>query len=209
MSSAWFQLPVHNAAPPSLHGVRRAVPPLQRYYGALRLPAVHLAALRFLRLAIPSLRPSFVPAGRDAEPRIILELVSRFSSRQYRWRRQGLPSSRGTRLIIRHVLRPRCDQARLWVQVSLMPGAAPASDKDEGSPTRKFRGSITQRLISLSTLRSDGHPPPRKTRFRLLARLCRTGLVTRRVSMKGFTFYNDPPFPSFLAQLPPLPSVQI
>jgi len=28
-----------------------------------------------------------------------------------------------------------------------------------------FRGSITQRLISLSTLRSDGRPPPRKTRF--------------------------------------------
>src|SRR5271156_602434 len=28
------------------------VPPLQRYYGALRLLAVHLAALRFLRLAI-------------------------------------------------------------------------------------------------------------------------------------------------------------
>ena len=31
-------------------------------------------------------------------------------------------------------------------------------------------------------------PAPRKTRFRLLARLCRTGLVTRRVPMKGFTF---------------------
>ncbi len=36
--------------------------------------------------------------------------------------------------------------------------------------------------------RSGGHPPPRKTRFRLLARLCRAGLVTRRASMKGFTF---------------------
>ncbi len=56
-----------------------------------------------------------------------------------------------------------------------------------GLTTRTFRGSITQRLISLSTLRSDGHPSPRKTRFRLLARLCRTGLVTRRVSLKGFT----------------------
>ncbi len=28
-----------------------------------------------------------------------------------------------------------------------------------------FRGSITQRLISLSTLRGGGHPPRRKTRF--------------------------------------------
>jgi hypothetical protein len=61
-----------------------------------------------------------------------------------------------------------------------------------------FRGSITQRLISLSTLRRDGRPSPRKTRFRLLARLCRAGLDTRRVPMKGFTC--DPPFPSFLAQ---------
>ena len=46
-----------------------------------------------------------------------------------------------------------------------MPGSAPAADQDEGSRRWKFRGSITQRLISLSTLRSDGHPPPRKTRF--------------------------------------------
>ena len=29
-------------------------------------------------------------------------------------------------------------------------------------------------------------PPPRKTRFRLLAKLCRAGFVTRRVPMKGF-----------------------
>jgi hypothetical protein len=73
------------------------------------------------------------------------------------------------------------------------PGAANAWHGPRGRPrrgltTRKFRGSITQRLISLSTLRRDGHPSPRKTRFRLLARLCRTGLVTRRVPIKGFTF---------------------
>ena len=30
-------------------------------------------------------------------------------------------------------LRPRCDLARLWVQVWLMPGSAPATDHDEGS----------------------------------------------------------------------------
>ena len=43
---------------------------------------------------------------------INLELVSRCSGRPSRWRRQGLPSSRGTLLIIRHVLRPRSDRAR-------------------------------------------------------------------------------------------------
>jgi hypothetical protein len=53
------------------------VPPLQGYYGALRLLDVHFAALRFLRLAIPSFRPWFVPTGSGREPWINLELVSR------------------------------------------------------------------------------------------------------------------------------------
>ena len=71
------------------------VPPLQRYYEVLRLPAAHFAALRFLRLAIPSLRPWFVPPpAPDAEPWINLELVGGISSRLARWKRQGLPSSR-------------------------------------------------------------------------------------------------------------------
>src|SRR3954451_19521588 len=49
-----------------------------------------------------------------------------------------------------------------------------------------FRGSITRPLAWLSTLRSEGHPSPRKTRFWLLARLCQAGLNTRRVPTKGF-----------------------
>ena len=41
-------------------------------------------------------------------------------------------------------------------------------------------------------------PTPRKTRFRLLAKLFRTGLITRRVPSKGFKVYptSNPPFPS-------------
>ena len=38
-----------------------------------------------------------------------------------------------------------------------------------------FRGSITRLSHSLSTLRSAGRPAPRKTRFRLVASLCRAG----------------------------------
>ena len=49
--------------PLPLTGSLGLVPPLQRYYEVLRLPAAHFAALRFLRLAIPSLRPLFVPPG--------------------------------------------------------------------------------------------------------------------------------------------------
>ena len=43
----------------------RLVPLGQQYYETLRLPAVRLAALRFLRLAIPSFRPWFVPTAWD------------------------------------------------------------------------------------------------------------------------------------------------
>src|SRR5208337_1904353 len=49
--------------PLPLTGFLGLVPPLQRYYEVLRLPAAPFAALRFLRLAIPSLRPLFVPPG--------------------------------------------------------------------------------------------------------------------------------------------------
>src|SRR3954454_19281445 len=78
---ACFPPTVHKTASPSLPRVPRVVPLAQRYYETLRLLAVLLAALRFLRLAIPSFRPSFVPVGLGRGPRINLELVSRVSSR--------------------------------------------------------------------------------------------------------------------------------
>ena len=66
--------------------------------------------------SLPSISPHFVsfawryhrsspvrPHRLGTELWINLELVSRGSSRQSRWRRQGLPSSRETHLIIRHV----------------------------------------------------------------------------------------------------------
>ena len=80
--------------PLPLTGFLGLVPPLPRYYEVLRLPAAHFAALRCLRLAIPSLRPWFVPPAPDAEPWINRELVGGISSRLARWKRQGLPSSR-------------------------------------------------------------------------------------------------------------------
>jgi hypothetical protein len=42
--------------------------------------------------------------------------------------------------------------------------------------------------------------PQARLASRLLARLCRTGSGTRRVSLNGFTLRNDSPFPSFVAQ---------
>jgi hypothetical protein len=43
--------------------------------------------------------------------------------------------------------------------------------------------------------------PPRKTRFRLLVRLYRTGLITRRVPSERFQASDYPPFPSFLGAM--------
>ena len=51
--------PLHSA------GSFGRVPPPQRYYGTLRLPVAHLAALRCLRLAIPSFVPCSSPPAWD------------------------------------------------------------------------------------------------------------------------------------------------
>src|SRR5271165_1471408 len=51
-------------ASPSLHGVPRVVPPLHRYYGTLRLPAVRLDPFEILHEPIPPCRPWFAPLGR-------------------------------------------------------------------------------------------------------------------------------------------------
>jgi hypothetical protein len=64
-----------------------------------------------------------------------------------------------------------------------------------------FRGSIARPGHSLSTLRSGSCLPPRKTRFRLLAKLCRAGFVHPQGSDERFlSFEARPPFPGFLAQ---------
>src|SRR6516165_7417826 len=78
---------------------------------------------------------------------------------------------------------------------------APRAENREGYPRRsRFRGSIAGPWRSLSTLRGVGLPTAaRKTRFRLLVRLCRVGLATHRVTTKGFNngLASFPPFPSF------------
>ncbi len=54
-------------APFAPRGPGGPVPPLLYYYGAPRLLAVHLAALRFLRWAMPSVCPLFVPTSSGQE----------------------------------------------------------------------------------------------------------------------------------------------
>ena len=60
---------------------------------------------------------------------------------------------------------------------------------DEGSRIRTFEAQ--SHGFGTGCLRFAGRvaPTPRKTRFRLLAKLFRTGLATRRVPSKGFKLY--------------------
>ena len=88
------------------------VPPLLSYYGVLRLPAIHLAALRFLRLAIPLLRPWFVPSGPGrgtADQPGVGKPVSPAGWVSGNGRVSQVP--RGSLVIIRPALRPRRDLA--------------------------------------------------------------------------------------------------
>ena len=158
------------------------VPPLQRYYETLRLPAAHFAALRFLRLAIPSLRPLFVPPAPDAEPWINLELVGGISSRLARWKRQGLPSSR----------RNPCDHSPYssdpgvtrqaeWT-MSKLPDAAPATDHDEGS-TRVVISGLNRTAFDLAVYASQGWLPTHHAR---LASGCWSGSTGRDWLPAGF-----------------------
>ena len=177
------------------------VPPLQRYYKVLRLPAAHCAALRFLRLAIPSLRPLFVPPGPGRGAVDKLELVGGISSRLARWKRQGLPSSR----------RNPCDHSPYssdpgvtrqaeWT-MSELPGAAPATDHDEGSPRVVISG-LNRTAFDLAVYASQGWLPTHHAR---LASGCWSGSTGRDwlpagFHLKGFKRIRLFSFPELLAR---------
>jgi hypothetical protein len=102
------------------------------------------------------------------------------------WRRQDLLRSWGTPI----VLLP-CSPTPVGPthQALAMRRRGPRCVHDEGSRIRTFEAQ--SHGFGTGCLRFAGRvtPTPRKTRFRLLARLFRTGLVTRRVPSKGFTMY--------------------
>jgi len=84
-----------------------------------------------------------------------------------------------------------------WTK-SELPGAAPSSPKGEGSPRWHFRvlshgvGSGCPRFATVVT------HAPRKTRLRLLARLYRTGLASRRIRVDEFRAWGCSAYLSFL-----------
>jgi len=101
----------HDQASPSLHGIPRMVPPLRRYYGTLRLPAVRLDPLRIIHEPIPPSRPWFAPLGRGRLTGGQGVVGSGLPIRKSRWKRRGLSGSLETLAVIVRVLRPRQDRA--------------------------------------------------------------------------------------------------
>ncbi len=162
------------------------VPPLRRYYGTLRLPAVLLSSFRYLHEPIPSFRPSFAPLGGG-----------RPTGGQEIW---------GSGLLVRNVdgdvgvsqvpwkpwwsLSVLFDPGRIrqaeWT-TSKLPDTAPACVHDEGSTRLSiFRGSITRPLTWLSTLRRVGRPTATQDSLLAACPALSGGIRTRRVSTKGF-----------------------
>src|SRR5271157_5323448 len=98
--------------PLPLTGSLGLVPPLQRYYEMLRLPAAHFAALRFLRWAIPSLRPLFVPPGPGRGAVDQSGVGRRYLQPPCSMETTGSPKFPEEPLqSFAILLRPRCDQA--------------------------------------------------------------------------------------------------
>jgi hypothetical protein len=98
----------------------------------------------------------------------------------------GSPTFLGNPLCSCPALRPRQDRR---IRPLRCVDAAPAMSTAK-APTR-IAFEAQSHGFGTGYLRFAGRvaPTPRKTRFRLLAKLFRTGLVTRRVPSKGFKMY--------------------
>ncbi len=81
------------------------------------------------------------------------------------------------------------DPGRTHASGHTMRRRGPRYVHDEGSRIRTFEAQSHGFGTGCLPFADRVAPTPRKTRFRLLARLFRTGLVTRRVPTKGFELY--------------------
>ncbi len=87
------------------------VPPLQRYYGTLRLPAVRLDPFDFFTSRYHRFRPWFAPLGRGRPTGGQGVVGSGLPIRIDDGKRRDLSGSLETLVVIVRALRPRQDQA--------------------------------------------------------------------------------------------------
>ena len=188
---------------PSTGSPTERIPLLHGYYGMLRVPAAHPAALRCLRLAVPRLRrPVSCPAITPRPPRRVARAaglgfaVPVAPFRLLNAEATGVPRFLGN---------PDVD-----VPCSSTPtgpaGPGLFSPTDAAFRTRNGVGS--RNVKGLSGLYHTAHPlavyasqPGLLPDHARLASgcwpLCRAGLVTRRVPMQGLASHDAPPCPGF------------
>ena len=158
------------------------VPRSPRYYEALRLPPLPFALLRCLRFAIPPLRPDLLPSA-GAFDRGHRGVGIPVPEPENSVERGGSPKFPGTpRVPWPCSPTPAGSSTPGHCGVSMQPLWLTST----GAPARSFRGSIARPGHSLSTLRSESRLSPRKTRFRLLAKLYRAGFVNPQGSDERF-----------------------
>ena len=170
------------------------VPPLLRYYQALRLPAALprrfvAFAPRYRRCAL-----GFAPAGARRSTHRPGVVHRTPHNRFFRRKRQDLPGSWRTLYERAMLSDPGGTSALGHYRASVLSSAnwtasTPTTNTNFGAQSHgphtrclRFAGWIT--------------PPPRKTRFRMAGQPFRAGLITRWVPAKGFRS-SHPPFPSF------------
>jgi hypothetical protein len=137
-------------------GSRGLVPPLQRYYSVLRLPAAPPAALRCLRLAVPRVGSLFAP--RREEPACLGLGFGHPVSHPGTWRGDDGASQVPGHPPCAHA--PLSDPGGIFVsgQSRHVDAAFHVDDRVGFHVSSLYRGSTTQPGHSLCTLRSAGCP---------------------------------------------------
>ena len=174
----------------------------------LRLLAALLAALRFLRLAIPFTPCAthlcrtrwcllIAPERPELYARVLMPIPENGSKG---WEQQDLPGSWVTLLCICPALRPRrdrpCQAITTWrCCPNLCDGKGSRNECNFGAQSHGFCNRCL-RFAGWVT------PAPRKTRFWPPAMLYQVGLATHRVTQKGFKkFYISSSFSRLILAL--------
>ena len=164
------------------------VPQLLRYYQNTTTSYCHLAALRFLRLAIPWLHSlCSLPGGRVR--RQGLELVTRCLHPGIdQGTNRTLPSSWETSVIRLHMF--QTDAGRTAHTRPFSAAAWPLVIKRQRLPRKVFRRSIAWLSDSLSTLRNADYSNTTQDSLPVAGQALLGGLSTRMVPLKGFRVVN-------------------
>ena len=167
---------------------------------ALRLPAAHPTALRFLRLAVPRMHSlKFAPRRTSAPSRPgVVDPVSPPGNLPRK--RQELPSSWGISIVRLHMFR---DAGRTARTRPFSAAAWPLVCEQQRLPRKVFRRSMAWLSDSLSTLRRGRYLPTTQDSLPVASQALPEGLSTRKIPTKGFKAVHNilSPLPKLLGTI--------